>query len=282
MTKNRKIIFPSLALTLLLTGFTAGYYNPYGGGYYNCTWTAWQLAFEKTGVSLPNFGNAGNWYYAAMSSGYYVDKFPSANSIVVWSGHVGYVDDYDPATNMMFVEQGGMRITSSGYWAGWMNVGSSLGGQGLIGFIHLDGMPGYSYDGSGGTYIYTDEYGYTDEYALDDIYYYDDDDDFPTLAMQEASREIVASQRQEAADLVRERPMINTFAISIDSAKPTREIPDEKHSPKLVGDEEIKPSGIPTDVRIILDEKEAEKIETESETDKPANENKMSAPLNLF
>ena len=33
-----------------------------------CTWYAWQQAYDNTGVALPNFGNAGNWYSAASAA----------------------------------------------------------------------------------------------------------------------------------------------------------------------------------------------------------------------
>ena len=270
MIKRIKKIIPAIAVTLLMSGFT-GSYNPYAGGYYNCTWTAWQLAYDKLGITMPNFGNAGSWYSSAAAAGYYVDQYPSANSIAVWSGHVGYVDDYDPATNMMFVEQGGMRITSSGYWAGWMNVGVSLGGQGLIGFIHLDGVPGYEFSGN----VYGNEYSYTDEYDADELYYQTDDADFPTLDQQEEASRIAATQREEASEKVKERPMINTFAISIDAATPSREIPDEKQSPKLQAEATPAPSGIPSEVTNKI-------AENESTSSSAETSNKMAAPLKLF
>lgn len=68
--------------------------GPYGT---NCTWYAWQMAYEKAGVVLPGWGNAKNWYQDALNSGYSVGTTPRANSIVVWGGwtaygHVGYVE----------------------------------------------------------------------------------------------------------------------------------------------------------------------------------------------
>ena len=42
-------------------------YNPYFGGYSNCTWSAWQIAYETTGIALPDFGVSGNWMNAAAS-----------------------------------------------------------------------------------------------------------------------------------------------------------------------------------------------------------------------
>ena len=58
-------------------------YNPYFGGYRNCTWSAWQITYERTGIALPDFGRAGNWMNAAASMGYAVSNVPVANRIVV-------------------------------------------------------------------------------------------------------------------------------------------------------------------------------------------------------
>lgn len=74
--------------------------NPYAqSGTYdiNCTWYAWNMAYEKGKVALPSWGNANQWYNEAKNDGYKVGKTPKANSIVVWNnwtkyGHVGYVE----------------------------------------------------------------------------------------------------------------------------------------------------------------------------------------------
>lgn len=68
--------------------------GPYGT---NCTWYAWKIVNEKTGISLPGWGNAKNWYQDAQNSGYSIGTTPKANSIIVWGGwtsygHVGYVE----------------------------------------------------------------------------------------------------------------------------------------------------------------------------------------------
>lgn len=51
---------------------------------------------EKTGISLPAWGNAKTWYTSAEKAGYSVGKTPKKNSVVVWNitsyGHVGYVE----------------------------------------------------------------------------------------------------------------------------------------------------------------------------------------------
>lgn len=63
----------------------------------SCTWFAWQEAYEKTGVELPRWGNAVNWYERAKIAGYSVGSVAKVNSIAVWQnsnnvyGHVAYV-----------------------------------------------------------------------------------------------------------------------------------------------------------------------------------------------
>lgn len=63
----------------------------------SCTWFAWQEAYEKTGIELPRWGNAVNWYERAKIAGYSVGSTAKVNSIAVWQnsnnvyGHVAYV-----------------------------------------------------------------------------------------------------------------------------------------------------------------------------------------------
>lgn len=63
----------------------------------NCTWYAWKITNEKTGINLPNLGNAKDWYKNAKNAGYNVGSTPKSKSIVVWGdwtslGHVGYIE----------------------------------------------------------------------------------------------------------------------------------------------------------------------------------------------
>lgn len=63
----------------------------------NCTWYAWDKAYEIGGVALPGFGNAKNWLKDAEINGFTTGSTPRNNSIVVWAdwtdyGHVGYVE----------------------------------------------------------------------------------------------------------------------------------------------------------------------------------------------
>ena len=89
-----------------------------------CTWYAWQQAYDNTGVALPNFGNAKNWYSSAQNSGYSVGEIARENSIAVWTnsgyGHVAYVVSVNGST--MYVNEGGMTNTD----------GSAYNGDGII------------------------------------------------------------------------------------------------------------------------------------------------------
>ena len=130
--------------------------NPYpyqhnltNDGHYvvNCTWYAWQLAYERTGVALPGFGNAGQWYDAAASYGYSVGQTPAANSIAVWTngsyGHVTYVTSVSGSD--IFIEEGGFDSSNypDGIHSGWTSgiAGTIRYGSTLKGYIYLTGSP---------------------------------------------------------------------------------------------------------------------------------------------
>lgn len=109
-------------------------YNPYYGGYANCTWSAWQIAYETTGIALPAFGRAGNWMNAAASMGYTVSNVPAVNSIVVWSNHVGFVSAVSEDGSMVYIREGGY---CGGYHEGWFPAYYSRSRQALYGYIYL-------------------------------------------------------------------------------------------------------------------------------------------------
>lgn len=107
--KKEKCSLLILFLFFLLfadTTYIAAATNPYNAtSSYgtNCTWYAWNMAYEKGGVTLPGWGSAKNWYSDAQKSGYSVGSTPKANSIVVWGdwtqyGHVGYVERVEGTT----------------------------------------------------------------------------------------------------------------------------------------------------------------------------------------
>ena len=124
-----------------------------------CTYYAWQQAYDRLGVALPNWGNAINWLDRAASAGYSTGNTARANSIAVWRstahsyGHVSYVTAVNGSK--MTVNEGGM--TSNGGAANGTgiivgnNVSSVVGtakGNGstsvLLGFIYLTEAPSVS------------------------------------------------------------------------------------------------------------------------------------------
>lgn len=61
-----------------------------------CTYFAWQCVYERQGIELPAWGNAGDWWQNAINAGYAVGSDPLPGSIAVWResggyGHVAYV-----------------------------------------------------------------------------------------------------------------------------------------------------------------------------------------------
>ena len=107
--------------------------NPFQGGWGNCTWSAWQLAYEATGIELPNLGNAGDWYKNAAAKGYTVSQTPVANSIGVWSNHVVFVTEVNG--NNVYIKEGNYL---GKYNEGWINGTSTRHGQSFIGYIYLE------------------------------------------------------------------------------------------------------------------------------------------------
>ncbi len=116
-----------------------------------CTYYAWQQAYDKLGVIMPNFGNAKNWYSRAQDYGYAVGTVAKPNSIAVWTsdyGHVAYVVSVSGTS--MTVNEGGMTNssgTAAANGTGIINgsvcpstVGSkksSYSSNILVGFIYL-------------------------------------------------------------------------------------------------------------------------------------------------
>ena len=108
--------------------------NPYWGSWTNCVWSAWQLALQYTGIALPSFGAAGNWYSNAQAMGYTVSSVPAANSIVCWSNHVGYVTAVSEDGQSVYIVEGGYCGT---YHEGWFPAYVPRGWQALYGYIYL-------------------------------------------------------------------------------------------------------------------------------------------------
>ena len=121
-----------------------------------CTWFAWQCAYDRTGVVLPRFGNAGSWLKNAKNSGLSTGTVARANSIAVYNhngsdwGHVAYVTSV--SGNIMYVDEGGrtdLDHTSSQGVAYARRVPSNIGSaewsgekyNTLAGFIYLKDVP---------------------------------------------------------------------------------------------------------------------------------------------
>ena len=105
--------------------------NPYSGGWSNCTYGAWQALYNARGISLPNLGNASEWYSNAASLGYSVSGTATAGGIAVYSGHVAYVDAVDG--NMVHIVEGGF---SGHYNERWVSS-SGTGTKSIIGYINI-------------------------------------------------------------------------------------------------------------------------------------------------
>lgn len=115
--------------------------NPYplAGGYWtNCTWSAWQMVYQNEGVQLPKWGNAAEWYYNAIVSGYSVDSNPKAGDVAVYGGnglgHVAYVSEVSPDGNFVYVQQGNWAGT---YSENWNSCYSTINGLSCSGYIHV-------------------------------------------------------------------------------------------------------------------------------------------------
>ena len=134
-----------------------GAYNPYpttqnvdGDSYYEvpCTYFAWQQVYDNTGIALPSWGNAVNWWQGAKNSGYATGSTPQPGAIAVWSGdyygHVAYVTS--GSGNTFTVNEGGRtdldNTSSHGVKYGY-TLTNAVGGRRpydtnkiLLGFIY--------------------------------------------------------------------------------------------------------------------------------------------------
>ncbi|MBR3358172.1 MAG: DUF4214 domain-containing protein, partial [Solobacterium sp.] len=108
-------------------------YNPFGGGYGNCTSGAWELAYLYGGICLPNWGYSTNWYAAAARDGYDVGQAPRVNSIAVYYGHVAYVAAVSADGTQVYIKEGGYL---GHYMERWVSV-RGTGTKSLVGYIYL-------------------------------------------------------------------------------------------------------------------------------------------------
>lgn len=173
MKKRISFAIITLCLFVSLLPVTAGatgnpfsmHYTWNGTEIANCTYVAWQQAYDRLGIELPMRGNAKGWLDEAQGK-YATGTTPQADSIVVYGGgvygHVAYV------TNVS-----GDRITviENGNWNGSYSsslktressgaAGTYYGDSSLIGYIYLRSSTsnnpiGYADEISGGNgYVY--------------------------------------------------------------------------------------------------------------------------------
>ena len=116
--------------TLISEAYAYG--NPYGGGWSNCTYGAWQALYDATGIELPNFGDASSWLYSAQSYGYETGLVPVAGAIAVYSHHVAYVSAVDG--DSVYIIEGGFN---GGYHERWVSSWGT-GTQSLQGYIYTN------------------------------------------------------------------------------------------------------------------------------------------------
>ena len=108
-------------------------YNPFGGGYGNCTSGAWELALKYAGIRLPNWGYSTNWYAAAARDGFAVGQTPRVNSIAVYYGHVAYVAAVSADGTRVYIKEGGYL---GHYMERWVSAWGT-GTKRLVGYIYL-------------------------------------------------------------------------------------------------------------------------------------------------
>ena len=135
--------------------------NPYkssqnvdGDEYYEipCTYFAWNYVKENLNISLPAWGNGGQWLDNAKNSGYSTGTTAKSKSLAVWQdggyGHVAYVKSVSGTS--MIVAEGGRtdldQTSSHGVDYGF-TTSSTIGSirptnNKLVGFIYLDGTSG--------------------------------------------------------------------------------------------------------------------------------------------
>lgn len=129
-------------------GYT--YYNSPSNVLGNCTWWCWGRLNQTMGTSLPNYGDANNWY-----SRYTGSKETNANNIR--AGDIIVLDDGD-AGHVMFVEQvsgNTVYISQSAYstrtvWSGMACLVSNYQKSEIVADNSID-----MYKGHGGAYYQT-------------------------------------------------------------------------------------------------------------------------------
>lgn len=134
--------------------------NPYptqqnvdGDAYYEvpCTWFAWQQVYDNQGISMPAWGNGGQWFDNAKRAGYETGTEPKPGSVACWSGGLGHVAYVTGGSGSTFtVNEGGRtdldQTDSHGVAYGYTLRNHAVGtkrpydeSKTLLGFIYLKG-----------------------------------------------------------------------------------------------------------------------------------------------
>ncbi len=138
--KIRYVIF--LIICLLVIPVVMAASNPYpktknwyGEIKSNCTYTAWQAAYDTLGIALPGWGNANTWLSSAAKAGYSIGNKPRKNSIVVFDdggyGHVAFVSEY-------YEDEQTYTLAGEGTFEIYRY---EIGGYYTLGYIYLDEAP---------------------------------------------------------------------------------------------------------------------------------------------
>ncbi|MBR0380967.1 MAG: CHAP domain-containing protein [Eubacterium sp.] len=137
---------------LLQAGHARAATNPYPMKNYSnrpersCTSYAWQMAYDRTGLALNMWGNAGSWYNNAKKEGYATGSTPRRDSLAIWSGgqwgHVAYVDNINQKNGKIHVREAGFSAlykNGTGIGSEWTGgkVNSWRYGEKLVGYIYL-------------------------------------------------------------------------------------------------------------------------------------------------
>lgn len=159
MIVSLMVVMPTMSVSAAngTTAYTSGvdpypmYNNPVSIKQRSCTSVAWECVYANTGIKLPGWGNAMNWYANAPKSGFQTyTSTPMEGHLAIWAdtdsdgniigpGHVAYILYVNTNTQKMTVYEGGRKDISTpsiGTITLSYVVGTFRGSQKLLGFIN--------------------------------------------------------------------------------------------------------------------------------------------------
>ena len=159
MIVSLMVVMPTMSVSAAngTTAYTSGvdpypmYNNPVSIKQKSCTSVAWECVYANTGIKLPGWGNAMNWYANAPKSGFQTyTSTPMEGHLAIWAdtdsdgniigpGHVAYILYVNTNTQKMTVYEGGRKDISTpsiGTITLSYVVGTFRGSQKLLGFIN--------------------------------------------------------------------------------------------------------------------------------------------------